>query len=205
MPGILSEFWRRLVRLFTRPPRDGRDVERFTLPDGSLVMVRPLVPEDAPMLAEALQQLSLESRYHRFLVPVERLTPAELKYLTCVDGADHIALGMAYCRSRRTTPQPIAVARSIRSKTDPEAAEVAIVVADEWQRRGVGQALLRRLSDRAWNAGVRRWTATILAENTGAFTLMDRVADLRERRPDGPLVEVVYALREPGKAAFGQD
>lgn len=197
MPRVLSEFWQKLVRLFTRPPRDGRDVERLALADGTKVLVRPLVPEDAPMLAEALRHLSPESRYHRFLAPVERLTPAQLQYLTCVDGVDHIALGLAVYRGRRSTPQPIAVARSIREKTDPETAEVAVVVADEWQHRGVGTLILRKLADRVWATGVRRWKAVILAENRGGFAVLDRVAEPLERKPDGPVVEVLYGLNDP--------
>src|SRR5688500_14752946 len=147
MPG-LSAFWRKLLDLFARPA--GPETEHGALPDGTPVLIRPLIPEDAPLVAEALAHLSQESRYQRFLAPVERLTPAQLEYLTRVDGSDHIALGMALAPRRRgETPQPIAIARSIRDRSRPEEAEVAVVVADEWHRRGVGSLLLTKLSERA--------------------------------------------------------
>lgn len=195
MPGSLSSLWQRLTQLFTRAPRDHRDHRQLALPDGTPILIRPLIPEDAPAVEEALRHLSETTRYRRFLAPVERLSEAQLRYLTCVDGVDHIALGMAVIRGGRLPPEPIAIARSIRDRLDPEVAEVAIVVADEWQHRGVGTLLLGHLGDRAWAAGVRRWRAVMLAENGAVSGLLDKVAARLSHVQDGPTVEVLYALK----------
>jgi GNAT superfamily N-acetyltransferase len=199
MPG-LTAFWRKLVALFAR--RHGPEMERGALPDGTPVLMRPLIPGDAPLVAEALAQLSEKSRYQRFLAPVERLTPAQLEYLTHVDGSDHIAIGMALAPARRgEPPQPIAIARSIRDPQQPEEAEVAIVVADEWQRRGAGSLLLAMLAERAWTTGIRRWRAVVLATNRPARALLERVGTCMEERSDGPTAELTYELHPPGLEA----
>ena len=59
--------------------------------DGTLVTIRPIEPEDKELLADGLRQLTPETAYKRFLSPKVRFSDAELKYLTEVDGHDHIA------------------------------------------------------------------------------------------------------------------
>lgn len=195
VPEPLLSFWQKLTAVFTRTAPRRADEERLTLPDGTPVLIRSIVPEDAVHVAEALSHLSPRSRYHRFLAHVERLTPAQIDYLTRVDGVNHIALGMALIRRGRP-PQPIAICRSIR-EGDSDVAEVAITVADEWQGRGIGRIMLTRLAARAAAHGIRRWRAVILAENRAAFRLFDGIAARLSERRDGPVVEILYALPQP--------
>src|SRR5437660_7106872 len=110
------------------------------LPDGTPITIRRLTPSDAPILAGGFARLSEESRRLRFLTAKERLSESELRYLTEVDGHRHEALGAIDPGSG----EGIAVARFVRDQRDSSRAEVAITVADDWQRRGLGKLLLNR-------------------------------------------------------------
>jgi RimJ/RimL family protein N-acetyltransferase len=79
----------------------------------------------------------------------------------------------------------IAVARFVRLADDPTAAEVAIVVADDWQRRGVGTQLTELLAERARQSGIRRFTATMSSDNVAAHRLMSRLTSHLERHYAG--------------------
>jgi RimJ/RimL family protein N-acetyltransferase len=142
------------------------------LGDGTEVFVRPIQPSDKAMLAAGLTRLSETSRQRRFLGPKPRLTAAELRYLTEVDGHDHYAVVAV-------TPQTgeiVASARWVRLKTDPEAAEAAVVVCDALQGKGLGKQLARMLADAAAADGIRRIHATMLSDNPPALALMRVIA-----------------------------
>ena len=83
----------------------------------------------------------------------------------------------------------IAVGRFVRLHQDPEAAEVAIVVADDWHRRGVGTALTEQLAAEARRLGIRRFTATMAADNVAAHRLMGRLTDHLEQHHVGSGVD----------------
>jgi GNAT superfamily N-acetyltransferase len=161
------------------------------LEDGTLLRVRPIRPSDKPLLAAGLRHLSAPSVQRRFLSPKASFTAAELRYLTEVDGRDHVA----YVAELPTDPHRlIAVGRWVRLREDPAAAEVAIVVTDDWQRRGVGSLLATVLADEARLQAIRRFTATMQADNVPAHRLMKRLTDRLERHPSGPLEELVVEL-----------
>jgi len=142
----------------------GRSDLRHTLRlrSGDRVSVRPVRPEDAPALAAAVERLSALSRYRRFHSAAPRLTEQMIKYLTDIDHHDHEALVAVL---PGTGGMIIGVARFIRDPAHPDTAEVAIVIDDHWQRRGLGTLLLRRLARRAIEVGIRSVTGDILAEN----------------------------------------
>ena len=77
----------------TEPAEFGPTVRLMVvrLHNGDEVTIRPIRPEDKPLLEAALAALSAESAYRRFLAPKKRLTPPELRYLTEVDFRDHVA------------------------------------------------------------------------------------------------------------------
>src|ERR671919_530839 len=118
------------------------------------------------MLEDGLRHLSDESVHRRFLSPKRSFSRAELRYLTEVDGRDHVALVAEY--PGEPVRRLIAVARFVRLADDPTAAEAAIVVADDWQRRGV-----------------RRFTATMASDNVAAHRLMRRLTNHLERHEAG--------------------
>jgi RimJ/RimL family protein N-acetyltransferase len=152
-----------------------------TLPDGTPLLVRRIAPEDAPALAEGFTRLSQESRRLRFLTPKPRLSTAELHYFTAVDGHRHEALVAV----DPPTGEGVGVARFVRDESDPRRAEVAVTVADDWQQRGVATLLLDRLSDRAREEGVKRFTALVSADNRGMHRLLEHLGTPLHLHPMG--------------------
>jgi RimJ/RimL family protein N-acetyltransferase len=141
----------------------------FELDRGTRVLIRPIEPGDKDRLVNGLRQLSEESIRKRFLAAKPRFTKAELRYLTEVDGINHIALvAVLECHPE----QLVAVARCVRLPDRPGTAEMAIVVGDPWQRQGLGRELATRLADAALAVGVRRFAATMLGDNEAARRLM---------------------------------
>jgi RimJ/RimL family protein N-acetyltransferase len=150
-----------------RPRSAARD-ERVVLRDGSQVVIRPIQSADAPLLADGFARLSAESRRLRFLTLKNELSAAELRCFTQVDHHDHEALGAV----NHLDGRGVGIARYIRDAEDPQAAEVAVTVLDHWQRRGLGTELLTRLTDRARQEGIRRFTALIDADNPAVDALL---------------------------------
>ena len=153
------------------------------LPDGALILVRPIRADDKRMLEDGLRHLSDESVQRRFLTLKRSFSRSELRYLTEVNGRDHVALVAEYPGD--AVRRLIAVARFVRLADDPTTAEAAIVVADDWQRRGVGSQLAERLADEARRLGIRRFTATMSSDNVAAHRLMRRLTNHLERREAG--------------------
>ncbi|HEX2414491.1 MAG TPA: GNAT family N-acetyltransferase [Thermoleophilaceae bacterium] len=170
---------------------------QVALADGAEIEIRPIEPEDRDELAAGLRRLSPESRYRRFLAPTHELSDPELDYLTRVDHHDHEAL----VAQEPDTGAGIGVARFIRIPEEPDKAEFAVAVADDWQGRGVGGALLARLSDRARAEGVRRFSAVILADNRPMLELLDDLGEVRFFDVEFGAVEVEIDLPAEGVAA----
>ena len=136
-------------------------------------MIRPIRPEDKGMLADGLRRLSPQSAQRRFLTPKRSFSRAELRYLTEVDGRNHVALVAEYpCYPVRRL---IAVGRFVIDPANPDAAEVAVTVADEWQGRGLGSILGEHLAHLARNREVKRFTATMSSSNRPAHRLMEKL------------------------------
>jgi RimJ/RimL family protein N-acetyltransferase len=153
------------------------------LQDGAPVVIRPIRPQDKQMLAEGLRRLSPESVQRRFLTPKRSFSRTELRYLTEVDGRDHLALVVE--SPRDPVHRLIAVGRFVRLHDDPDAAEVAITVADDWQGRGLGSLLGWHLAHGARVRGISRFTATMAADNRPAHRLMAKLTDHLEQRHTG--------------------
>ncbi len=152
--------------------------------------VRDIRPDDKALLIDALAQLSQESIHARFLSPKPRLSSRELRYLTEVDGHDHVAL-LAF----DDDGDLLGVARYIRDAADPTVAEVGIVVGDRLQGQGIGTRLGLLLADRARAAGIERFSAIMLPENRTALALFGRIsARLHSELHDG-VRELVAELR----------
>ena len=163
------------------------------LPDGTPVLIRKIRPADRHFLALGLRNLSAVSVRRRFLSPKPRFTRRELRYLTEVDGHDHVALVVE--APRQPVRQLIAVARFVRLPTDPATAEAAILVTDHWQGRGVGSLLARELAARARGLGIKRFTATMDSDNLAALRLMEKLAYHLERgRSEHGVSELSFEL-----------
>ena len=164
----------------------------FELPSGSRVWIRPIEPGDKEKLVNGLRQLSEESIRKRFLAAKPRFTSAELRYLTEVDGFNHIALVAVL---EDDPDELVAVARCVRLPDRHDTAEMAIVVGDPWQRRGLGRRLAIMLADAASLQGVERFSATMLSDNPAALALMRTLSQRLESGPHaGGVREVVARL-----------
>jgi len=145
--------------------------------------MRPIDSDDKDRLAAGVAALSPESAYGRFLTGKSSLTPTELRYLTEVDGVDHIALVVIDADG-----DFIAVGRIVRHQDRPDTAELAVVVCDDWQRRGIGRTLTRELTLRS---GVDRVSGTMLATNRAALALMRGIGPLEYSAISGGVRDVV--------------
>jgi RimJ/RimL family protein N-acetyltransferase len=164
----------------------------YHLPSGTSVLIRPIEPGDKDRLVNGLRQLSDESIRKRFLAAKPRFTSAELRYLTEVDGINHIALVAVLADN---PDQLVAVARCVRLPDRPGTAEMAIVVGDPWQGQGLGRAMTHALADAAVAVGIRRFAATMLGDNEAARRLMRTFSRrLEEARIAGGLREVTIEL-----------
>jgi RimJ/RimL family protein N-acetyltransferase len=174
-----------------------------SLPDGTRIILRPIEAGDKARLSAALGRLSQETIRRRFLAAKPRFSTGELRYLTEVDGINHLALAAFLAEDPDTI---VAVARCIRLplprpeassplRSEPETAEFAIVVGDPIQGRGLGTLLARELAAAARAAGIRRFAATMLSDNEAVRRLMRTIsAHLELDRIDRGVREVVIDL-----------
>ena len=176
-----------------RPPSLAAEGTPVVLRDASTVLIRPVRSTDAPLLADGFARLSPQSRQMRFLGTKTTLSAAELRYFTKVDHYDHEAIGALSAADGRG----VGIARYVRDAGDPQAAEIAVTVVDDWQGRGLGTELLSRLSGRARQAGIHRFTALVAAENVAMAGLARKLGACLAGRGPGT-VEYEAAL-EPAE------
>ena len=169
--SMIGKVLRREVRgqLLEQTRQEGGSL--VELRDGSQVLIRQVHREDMPMLEEGISRLSAESRQFRFLSDKRRLSPTELRYFTHIDHHNHEALG-----ARDTVDgRGLGIARFIRDPDNPEVAELAIAVVDDWHRRGLGSELLSQLFVRAREEGICRFTALVADNNEAMTALLPRL------------------------------
>ncbi len=166
-------------------------MEQRLLKDGTPIVIRPIRPSDKAELAAGLHRLSERSVQLRFLTPKPSFSKSELRYLTEVDGRDHVA----FVAVRPERPGTIvAVARYVALGDAAGTAEAAIVVADPLQGLGLGTLLADELARAAVPNGVRRFSATMLGENRAAHRLMTRLSAPLERNRTGAHEELIVEL-----------
>ena len=144
--------------------------------------IRPIRATDAACLSDAWSRSSPQSRHRRMNGTLDHLRPAELRYLTEVDHHNHEAM----VAIDRETDRLVGVMRYIRTPSRPREAELAALVVDDWQRRGVATALLSELSARALEDGIEQYRAIVSPENAPAVAALRRISGPPRRR-DGEL------------------
>jgi acetyltransferase len=132
------------------------------------IFIRPIRPEDAPILIELFESLSPQSVYRRFFTPMKRLPHSMLARFTQIDYDRHIAL-VALPESE-SAEKMLGVARVIIGRNLKEA-EFSVVVSDPWQGKGIGAVLLQRCLSIARERGIETVMGTVLAENTQMLAL----------------------------------
>ncbi|MEV5509308.1 bifunctional acetate--CoA ligase family protein/GNAT family N-acetyltransferase [Streptomyces orinoci] len=128
------------------------------LRDGGTAQIRPITPEDVRRLADFYEHVSDESKYYRFFAPHPRLSDRDLHRFTHHDYVDRVGLAAT------VGGEFIATVRYDR--VAPEEAEVAFLVQDAHQGRGVASALLEHIAAVARERGIRRFAAEVLPANT---------------------------------------
>ncbi len=183
-----GESWQPAVRPPGYPVRYQRLVR---LQDGRLVGVRPIVPADAPALAEAIKTADPDTIRRRFLGGRPQVTPELITHLTTVDYRTRFAL----VAIDPHTGRGVAIARYETS--GEHTAEVAVVVRSGWRHAGLGTELLRLLAHAASEQGIHTFTGSYLAENRAVAALIED-ADVPARQViDHGIAEFALPL-EPG-------
>jgi RimJ/RimL family protein N-acetyltransferase len=170
-----------------------RDLEReVTLKDGVRVRIRPIRAEDQIRLIELYDRLSQYSAYQRFFAVMRRLPPDWAKILATVDYRRRLALVAEHGGPHGA--ELVGVGRY--EPTDREdTAEIAFVVQDGWQNRGLGTILFRGVLDAAQARGISRFVAYVLADNMRMLDLIQRFTDIRHRKIEQGVAEIVFAPR----------
>lgn len=150
-------------------PYPARLEREWLLGDGTIVTIRPIRPEDAEAEQQFVRSLSEQTRYMRFFTPIAELTPQMLSRFTQIDYDREMAfIAMTTEKGREIE---VGVARYIID-TSGESCEFAIVIADDWQHKGLGAKLMLYLMESAKEKGIRRMEGDVLAENAPMLDLM---------------------------------
>jgi len=156
IPGMMDRLVRtarqRLAAFITPIP--------VTMRDGGVLHLRPVLPGDRQRTVEGPVEFSSETLYRRFQ-SVRSPTPSLMTYLFEVDYLDHFV----FVLTDGVDGPVVADARFVRDADHPEEAEIAFIVGDAYQGRGIGTFLMRALSVAAHDDGVRRFTARVLSDN----------------------------------------
>jgi acetyltransferase len=168
--------------------------EHTTTNTGVNIFIRPIRPEDAPLLVKLFESLSPRSVYLRFFSPLKQLPHNMLARFTQIDYDRHIAL-VAISESE-PDEKMLEVARIILGR-DLRKAEFSVVVGDPWQGKGIGAALLQRCLGFARERGLQEVTGTVLAENTQMLALGRKLGFKIRKVPDVSEYELRIDLSEP--------
>jgi RimJ/RimL family protein N-acetyltransferase len=136
----------------------------YVLDDHTPILVRPVRPDDAPRLKQGFKSLSQLARRRRFMPEDQtELSDEQLKLLISSDQINNVVWGAA--NIEKPDEPGIGIARYARINGEPQAADVAIVIADDYQGRGAGFVLQACLHLSAWNNGIRTFYYDVLSDN----------------------------------------
>lgn len=162
----------------------------LVLKDGRLLLIRSIRPDDKAALADAFRQLSKESVHSRFLSFKKELGEVELAYLTELDFIHHV--GLVAILPEIDPGKIVGIARYIviDQESSDLLAEVALVVVDQYQAKGIGTALLKCLAAIALKAGIPTFEAYILRENLHIRDLFEHCGYRIHSEVDGDLLKL---------------
>ncbi|MGH3477948.1 MAG: GNAT family N-acetyltransferase, partial [Nocardioidaceae bacterium] len=164
------------------------------LRDGATAHIRPIVPADADLLRAFYDRVSDESKYYRFFAPYPRLSDRDVARFTQVDYRDRLALIVL------VGGDMIAVGRYER--TSHSDAEVAFLVEDAHQGRGLGQLLLEHLAQTAREHGITRFTAEVLPDNRKMIAVFTEAGYHVAREFEDGVIVVAFEI-EPTDTSYG--
>ncbi|MBK7869216.1 MAG: GNAT family N-acetyltransferase [Saprospiraceae bacterium] len=141
------------------------------LPNGSPVQMRLVRPEDSSLVKRMFARLSKETIYYRYFGYVPEVTPEFLARLTCVDQHREIVL---IAETRILGRREIIGIANMVADTDGRKAEIAILIADEWQGQGLGSALTDLICEIAAEQGIEMLYANMMATNRRINALLQK-------------------------------
>lgn len=167
--------------------------ENFTLPDGLVITIRAMRPDDDKRLQEFHERLSPETIYYRFLENHPVLLDKEAKYFTSLDYASRIALVATLVTYN--SEEIVGVARyDVFTPRQEDTAEAAFVIEDRFQGLGLGTLLMQRLARLALEAGVYYFVFTVHWTNEGMLKLLRKSGTVVERNQSGGVYDVRVQL-----------
>jgi RimJ/RimL family protein N-acetyltransferase len=157
-----------------------------TLRNGGEIEIRAQRPQDRNDLEAAAASMSDESLYRRFFVAKRHFSESEAEYFLNIDFVNHVALvAVAHENSRWAI---VGAGRYV--VIEPGTAEVAFGIVDEYQRQGIGAALMRNLSSIARRAGVNKLIAEVLASNGAMLRVFEKSGLQMNTRREGQVIHV---------------
>jgi acetyltransferase len=156
--------------------------ETIQLADGSMLLLRPIRPEDGPAFQDLYTRLSPEDIRFRFLHPIKSLSPDLSARLTQIDYDREMALVLT---RKSGGPEILGVVR-ITADPNIEKAEFAIVIRRDMTGQGLGPMLLRRIIDYSKTRGVKYIYGEVLSDNRSMLRLADAFGFKKRPVPDDP-------------------
>ncbi|MHC1590564.1 MAG: GNAT family N-acetyltransferase [Candidatus Helarchaeales archaeon] len=186
--------------------RNDPEVEKYTkflTRKGERFKIRPISPEDDDAVLELYYSLSQETVYFRFFQTKKNVPKSRVRQFTRIDYRKNFALVVENPQKKL-----IGIGRFIVDKDDPDSAEMSIVIADAYQRRGIGTILIKYLVQIAKERGIKKIYATVLSDNYKILGTIDKLGFKFQRRlEDGDLrVECdLSTLKEEEPLPFDHD
>jgi len=171
------------------------ELERYeTLHDGTEIFFRPVKPTDEPALGEMLYSMSASSVRMRFFTTTKTFPHKDVQQLTSIDYKQDLAI-VGIVPGPGGEEQIVAIAQYF---LDPKtrAAEVAFIVQDEWQDKGMGGFLLRYLAEIAKKHGVRRFDAKVLPANKAMLAVFQNSGFKVQTVFDGDAYSITLDIEE---------
>jgi acetyltransferase len=178
-------------------PYPNQFISRYRLEDGTDLTIRPIRPEDEPLVIELHATLSEHSIRMRFFSMVKRLTHESLIRLCYLDYEREMALAAVFHDEKGHHILGVS-----RYYLEPEtrSAEFAVVVSDRWQGHGLGRHLMERLIDVAKQSGVKRLMGSVLSDNQPMLQLTQELGFVVKPTEENGVVEVMLELDDQGAA-----
>jgi len=188
IPGVLEKV---VIKARQRLAADTAPVP-VILRDGTAAGLRPIYPGDQHRLVRGEPLFSAKTRYQRFLGAAD-ITPALARYLTDLDYVDHFAWVAV-----DSADVSIGGATYVRSASDRALADIAFLITDQFQGRGLGTLLMGAIAIAARCNGISRFYADVLAENAPARAIL-RHAGIKSESAKAGVVQGYAAVPDPGK------
>ena len=164
---------------------------RELLRDGSQIEIRALRHDDEADMLAAIERTSAQSLQRRFFVMKRHFSEKELAFFMDIDFKNHVAI---VATAEEPGPRTIIAGGGRYIVFEPGRAEMAFVVIDSWQGRGIGSILMRHLIKLANDAGLQELTAEVLPENTAMLKVFGKYGFKPAARRDPQTVHLVLKL-----------